>query len=101
MHVTRISLGLALAASLALADDGPSFAPPQRLEAQNDVVKVEAPGYAFPCWADATGDGVPDLVVGQFNEGKMKVYPNLGEGKLGAGVWLQAEGKVAQVPGVW
>jgi hypothetical protein len=46
-------------------------------------------------------DGKKELFVGQFNQGKIKVYKNLGKGKFAEGVWLQAEGKVAEVPGVW
>ena len=42
-----------------------------------------------------------DLLVGQFADGKIRFYKNLGAGKLAAGEWLQAEGEVAKVPGVW
>src|SRR5262249_39146867 len=38
------------------------FAAPVRMQAGGEVIKVESPGYAFPCWADVDGDGVPDLV---------------------------------------
>lgn len=78
-----------------------AFAPPVRLTADGHPVRVEAPGYAYPCLADVTGDGKPDLLVGQFNKGKICVYPGLGGGKFGPGSFLQAEGKVAEVPGVW
>ena len=77
------------------------FADPVRMEAGGALVKVEEPGYAAPCWYDVDRDGKKDLVVGQFHDGKMRVYRNLGEGKLAPGEWLQAEGKVAEVPGVW
>jgi hypothetical protein len=77
------------------------FEPPVRLKAGGVPIRVEAPGYAAPCLVDLDGKGRKDLVVGQFNKGKMKVYKNLGNGKFAEGVWLQAEGKVAEVPGVW
>jgi hypothetical protein len=77
------------------------FERPVRLKAGEHFVRVESPGYAAPCWADIDGDGKKDLLVGQFNQGKIRVYKNLGEGKLAEGVWLQAEGQVAEVPGVW
>lgn len=77
------------------------FADPVRLEADGEPIKVEAPGYAAPCWADVDGDGHKDLLVGQFNGGKIQVYLNDGEGALSAGQWLQAEGEIAQVSGVW
>ncbi len=77
------------------------FERPVRLKAGGVVVRVESPGYAAPCWADVDGDGKKDLLVGQFNQGKIRVYKNLGDGNLAAGVWLQADGQVAEVPGVW
>ena len=77
------------------------FQPPVLLKADGKAVRVESPGYAAPCWADIDGDGKKDLLVGQFNQGKIKVYKNLGDVRLAAGSWLQAGGKVAEVPGVW
>jgi hypothetical protein len=77
------------------------FQPPVRLMADGVPVRVESPGYAAPCWADIDGDGRKDLLVGQFHDGKIRVYRNLGDGKLAPGEWLKAEGAVARVPGVW
>ena len=34
-------------------------------------------------------------------QGKIKVFPHLGDENFGPGEWLKAEGKVAEVPGVW
>ena len=77
------------------------FERPFRLEGGDEPVRVESPGYAAPCWADVDADGKKDLLVGQFHQGKIKVYKNLGNGKLAAGSWLEAAGKVTQIPGVW
>jgi FG-GAP-like repeat len=77
------------------------FNSPVRFQAEGAPVRVESPGYAAPCWADVDGDGKKDLLVGQFSGGKIRVYKNLGDGKLGAGEWLKAGGAVAEVPGVW
>jgi hypothetical protein len=77
------------------------FANPVRLEAGGAAIRVEAPGYAAPCWADIDDDGKKDLLVGQFNGGKIRVFKNLGDSKLAAGEWLLAGGKAAEVPGVW
>lgn len=79
----------------------PEFAAPVRLKAADGIVRVEDPGYAAPCWADIDGDGKKDLLVGQFEGGKIRIYRNLGEGKLAEGRWLEVEGKIAEVPGVW
>lgn len=91
-------LGLIGGAALGGAAE---FAPPVRVTAGGVPIRVESPGYAAPCFVDVDGDGKKDLVVGQFNQGKMRVYKNLGNGKFAEGVWLKAGGKVAEVPGVW
>lgn len=89
-------MGYAIAASSAA-----EFEAPVRLMADAAPVRVESPGYAAPCWADIDGDGKKDLLVGQFRGGKIRVHKNLGDNKLAAGAWLEAEGQVAEVPGVW
>jgi hypothetical protein len=83
------------------ASSAAEFEPPVRLEGEGKPVRVESPGYAAPCWDDLDGDGKQDLLVGQFNQGKIKVYRNEGDGKLAPGSWLEADGKVAEIPGVW
>lgn len=77
------------------------FNPPVRLKAGDAAIRVESPGYAAPCWADINRDGKKHLLVGQFNQGKMRVFKHLAAEKFAPGDWLQAEGKVAEVPGVW
>lgn len=77
------------------------FEPPVRLKAGNAAIRVESPGYAAPCWADLKGDGNKHLLVGQFNQGKIRVFKHRGTEKFAPGSWLQTEGKVAEVPGVW
>lgn len=86
-----------------VSSDAPlvEFAPPVRMKAGESFVAVEKPGYACPCWADVDGDGRKDLLVGQFAGGKIAVHRNLGDGKLAERKWLEAGGKVAEVPGVW
>jgi hypothetical protein len=91
-------LGFLCCGALCRAAD---FEPPVMLTAGGSPIKVESPGYACPCWADVDGDGKMDLVVGQFNQGKMQVFKGLGGAKFAKGTWLQAGGAVAEVPGVW
>ena len=81
--------------------EDPIFTSPERLQAGGEYVKTEAPGWAAPAWFDVNGDGLKDLVVGQFARGKMRVYANNGRGGLSAGTWLEADGEVAEVPDVW
>ncbi len=78
-----------------------TFAPPVLLEAGGKPVMTESPGYASPTWADLDGDGVQDLLVGQFRHGKIRVYQGLAGGKLAPGKWLDTREGLAKVPGVW
>jgi hypothetical protein len=77
------------------------FEPPVRLKAGQAAIRVENPGYAAPCWADINGDGKQHLLVGQFNQGKIRVFKHQDAEKFASGAWLQAGGKAAEVPGVW
>ncbi len=92
------ALGLFCCSALCGAAE---FAAPVRLKADGVPIRVERPGYAAPCLADVDGDGKMDLLVGQFNGGKIQLFKGLGGGKFAKGTWLQADGKVAEVPGVW
>jgi hypothetical protein len=99
--MTLAFLSTVLAGGALALGGPPEFQPPVRLKSDGVPVRVEGPGWACPCWADLDGDGKKDLLVGQFHGGKIRVYKNLGDGKLAAGEWLKAEGEVAEVPGVW
>ena len=67
---------LALAPPAAQAPS-PELAPPVRLEAGGKPIDTDI-GHAAPFVADFDGDGVRDLLVGQFGEGKLRVYRNAG-----------------------
>ncbi len=92
---------LFLSAGLVLSAGATEFEKPVRLKGGGEFVRVDSPGYAYPCLADVDQDGKKDLIVGQFAGGKMKVYRGLSDGKFAAGEWLKAEGEIAEVPGVW
>ena len=82
----------------AVASAG-DFEPPVRLKVGGGAIRVESPGYACPCWADIKG--TKQLLVGQFSKGKIRTFKHLGAEKFAAGEWLQTDGSVAEVPGVW
>jgi len=83
------------------ASGAAEFEKPVRLKGGDAFARVDAPGFASPCWADVDGDGAKDLLVGQFAGGKIRVYKGDGKGALAAGEWLKAGGQVAEIPGVW
>ena len=67
------SLCLAAAASPAGI---PSFGPVQSVECAGE--RIDVGSYAAPIFADWDGDGLEDLICGQFDEGRIRFYPNTG-----------------------
>lgn len=96
-RVLIAAIGLVGAAACSAAE----FEKPVRITVDGAAVRVESPGFAAPALADLDGDGKKDLLVGQFRDGKIRVFKGMGNGKYAAGTWLQAGGKDAQIPGVW
>ena len=86
----------------APAAEGPSrdLAPPVRIEAAGKPIDTDV-GHAAPFVADFDGDGVQDLLVGQFGDGILWVYKNQGTSaapKLAAGVKFKQGKEDGRVP---
>lgn len=75
------------------------------LHADGNPIAVEAPGYACPTLFDFDSDGVDDLIVGQFNGGKMTWYRNVAGAnatpEYATGEWVHCGDEPAEVPGVF
>lgn len=74
--------------------------PPFRLEAEGKPIAVDV-GHAHPFLYDWDGDGLKDLLVGQFGDGKLRIYRNVGTNQkpvYGALRWFEAGGEIATVP---
>ena len=56
-------------------DPAAELAPPVRIEAAGKPIDTEV-GHAAPFVGDFDGDGVKDLLVGQFGEGLLRIYRN-------------------------
>lgn len=86
-----------LAASDALAQE---LSKPVRLEADGKPIDTEV-GHAAPALYDFDGDGKRDLLVGQFGDGKLKIFRNIGDNKapkFAAEQWLKAGDNVVTTP---
>jgi hypothetical protein len=94
-------LVLALSGAAPPAGDAASeLLPPVRLEAEGKPIDT-AIGHAAPFVGDFDGDGVRDLLVGQFGDGILWIYRNVGtdaQPKLAAGVKFKEGKKDGRVP---
>src|ERR1700756_1545524 len=76
------------------------LAPPVRIEAAGKPIDTDV-GHAAPFVGDFDGDGVNDLIVGQFGDGILWIYRNEGSNaapRLAAGVKFKDGKKEGQVP---
>ncbi|MHB8956911.1 MAG: hypothetical protein ACYC4U_28445 [Pirellulaceae bacterium] len=77
------------------------LASPVRLQADGKVIDTgDAWGHAGPCIEDIDGDGLHDLIVGDFS-GQFRFYRNAGTNEqpvYESRGYLQAGGEAAKVP---
>jgi len=90
----KLSVLLALLAAATFAQT-PVFDAPVAIEANGSAINVGYGGNASPFVVDWNGDGKQDLLLGQFNSGRVRFYENVGENfapVFGDSVYLQADG---------
>lgn len=81
--------------------DSAFFPPTALVTAQGTLVDVgDGYGYAGPTLGDLDADGIPDLLVGQFDGGRFRLYRGLSAvpPRFAEGEFLRAEGQLASVP---
>jgi hypothetical protein len=88
------------AGKAAAKEQSRELAPPVRIEAAGKPIDTEV-GHAAPFVGDIDGDGVNDLLVGQFGGGILWIYRNIGTNaspKLAAGVKFKDGKEDGRVP---
>lgn len=74
--------------------------PPVQLKAKDKAIDT-AIGHAAPFVGDFDGDGISDLLVGQFGDGQLWIYRNLGSNaapKLASGVKFKDGKEDGRIP---
>jgi hypothetical protein len=104
----RLMMCLTLACGVAVwaGEADRTKVPHDRLAAPVLVLDGKEPidvdvGHATPYVVDWDGDGKKDLLVGQFGDGKLRIYLNKGtdaQPKFDRFTYLQAGGKAASIP---
>ena len=95
-----IAIVLTALIQLETTDLSNDLEPPVRLEAAGKPIDTDI-GHAAPFVCDFDGDGIKDLLVGQFGEGILWIYRNEGtstQPKLAAGVKFKDGKEDGRVP---
>ncbi len=101
MGQKRMSLSLSCLLVFSGISNAIEFAEPVQIEAGGKPVDTGNIGHAAPFVCDFDGDGVRDLLVGEFSGGTLWVHHNAGsnkEPKLVEGVKFKAGDNDGTVP---
>jgi hypothetical protein len=77
------------------------FFPPVKVTAGGKPIDVQRTAHSAPCVGDIDGDGLDDLLVGEFYEGRMRIFHNVGSSaqpKFDKYEWFKAGGDLGRVP---
>jgi hypothetical protein len=97
----RWTLILFLLTTLALADEASDLLPPVQIRAGGQPLDIQREGHAAPFVGDFYEDGGLCLLVGQFSDGRLRIYRNTGtltKPRFDSYTWFEAGGKIASVP---
>jgi hypothetical protein len=96
-----IALTLFVFVSAALAGEPSELLPPVPVQAAGQPLDVQREGHSAPFVGDFFENGTLALLVGQYHEGRLRIYRNTGtrtQPKFDSYVWFKAGGQIASVP---
>ena len=102
MRVILLTMVVGAISLIASTVQSGELAKPYQLMAGEQPLDIGGIGYAAPFIGDFNMDGRRDLLVGQFREGKMRIFLNEGtneEPKFSENyVWFQEGAETGRVP---
>jgi hypothetical protein len=101
MHWKLMTAALVIAAWAASAAVADELQKPAHIMVKEIPLDVERVGHSAPFAGDFDGDGAVDLLVGQYEGGKLRIYMNVGttaEPRFENYEWFQAGGQDGRVP---
>jgi hypothetical protein len=101
MHAQRLSVLALLLAASAFAGPPGELLPPVQVQAGGKALDIQREGHAAPFVGDFYQDGGLCLLVGQYNEGRLRIYRNTGtraRPRFDQFTWFEAGGQIASVP---
>ena len=101
MKLLPLTLLAFVLAATATAGEPGALLPPVQIQAGAAPLDVERSGHSAPFVGDFFEDGSLALLVGQYHEGRLRIYRNTGtraKPKFDKYTWFEAGGKIASVP---
>jgi hypothetical protein len=95
-----LGAALCITTNPSVVTAGELFAP-TLVQAGGRPIDVEREGYAAPFVGDFDGDGMRDLLVGQYHDGRLRIYRNRGTDtapRFDGFEWFRAAGAIGKVP---
>lgn len=85
----------------SLADEPTELSAPVLIHAGGEAIDIKRVGHSAPFVGDIDGDGRRDLLVGEFHEGRLRIYRNMStntEPRFESFTHFQAGGEIGRVP---
>ena len=96
-----LASSILLLAAPAFAGETSELLPPVQIQAGGRALDVEHEGHSAPFIGDFFEDGGLALLVGQYYDGRLRIYRNTGrrtKPRFESYTWFEAGGKIASVP---
>jgi hypothetical protein len=74
---------------------------PVQITADGQPIDIQHDGHSAPFVGDFDGDGVNDLLVGEFEDGRLRIFRNLGtnaQPRFENYEWFKAGAELGRVP---